>query len=97
MDFEYCYEHGKSLPSNVSLMGGKRVLQRYVLECRENGVIDPRPSPQIWQRNVGSQKYWNFLDISIRDRGQDLTRCLDVTSRPVGEIIKDRARIYSIT
>ncbi|GBN69207.1 hypothetical protein AVEN_268475-1 [Araneus ventricosus] len=23
----YCYNHGKSLPSNASLMGGKRVLQ----------------------------------------------------------------------
>ncbi|GBM50505.1 hypothetical protein AVEN_254781-1 [Araneus ventricosus] len=21
---------------------------------------------RIWQRNLGSQKYWNFLDISIR-------------------------------
>ncbi|GBO16974.1 hypothetical protein AVEN_2868-1 [Araneus ventricosus] len=30
----YCYEHGKSLPSNGSLMVGKRVLQGYVWERR---------------------------------------------------------------
>ncbi|GBM71415.1 hypothetical protein AVEN_208127-1 [Araneus ventricosus] len=33
-------EHGRSLPSNVSLMVGKRVLQGYVWECRGNGAID---------------------------------------------------------
>ncbi|GBM19562.1 hypothetical protein AVEN_365-1 [Araneus ventricosus] len=37
----YYYEHGNSLPSHVSLMVGKRVLQGYVWECRENRAIDP--------------------------------------------------------
>ncbi|GBO10716.1 hypothetical protein AVEN_32885-1 [Araneus ventricosus] len=38
---KYCYEHGMSLPSNVSLMVGKRVLQGYVWKVRGNGAIDP--------------------------------------------------------
>ncbi|GBN54331.1 hypothetical protein AVEN_23586-1 [Araneus ventricosus] len=37
----YCYEHGKSLSSNVSLMVGKRILRWYVCEYRKNGAIDP--------------------------------------------------------
>ncbi|GBM00061.1 hypothetical protein AVEN_214128-1 [Araneus ventricosus] len=37
----YCYEHGMSLPSNVGLIVGKRVLQGYVWECWGNGAIDP--------------------------------------------------------
>ncbi|GBN90299.1 hypothetical protein AVEN_127767-1 [Araneus ventricosus] len=47
----------------------------------------PRPW-RLLRRNAGSQKYWNFLDISIRSQDPDLSRCFHVTSRPVGEIIK---------
>ncbi|GBM02419.1 hypothetical protein AVEN_76472-1 [Araneus ventricosus] len=64
-------------------MVGKRDLQGYVWECQGNGSIDPRP----WRRNVGSQKYWNFLDISIRGRDPDLSKWFHVTSRPLGETI----------
>ncbi|GBO09909.1 hypothetical protein AVEN_1636-1 [Araneus ventricosus] len=46
---EYCYEHGKSLRSNVSLMVGKRVLQGYVWEYRRNGAIDLRPWRPFWR------------------------------------------------
>ncbi|GBL66003.1 hypothetical protein AVEN_70320-1 [Araneus ventricosus] len=56
----YCYKHGKSLPSNASLMVGKRVLQGYVWENRRNGAIDPRPWRPFWRQisrqNVGSEK-----------------------------------------
>ncbi|GBN40128.1 hypothetical protein AVEN_244682-1, partial [Araneus ventricosus] len=45
---QYCYEHGISLPSNVSLMVGKIVLQGYVWECRGNGVIDPDHGDEMW-------------------------------------------------
>ncbi|GBM07803.1 hypothetical protein AVEN_33091-1 [Araneus ventricosus] len=77
----YCCELGMSLPSNVSLIIGKRVLQECVWEYKGNGSINSRPWRQIWRlcrRNVGSQKYWNFLDISTRGRDPDLTS--DVTA-----------------
>ncbi|GBN87419.1 hypothetical protein AVEN_218634-1 [Araneus ventricosus] len=31
---------------------------------------------QLWRRNVGSQKYWNFLDISVRGRAPDIQTLL---------------------
>ncbi|GBN42060.1 putative RNA-directed DNA polymerase from transposon BS, partial [Araneus ventricosus] len=36
---EYCYEHGKSLPSNVSLMVGKRVLQSSVASDDQDVIL----------------------------------------------------------
>ncbi|GBM76987.1 hypothetical protein AVEN_161465-1 [Araneus ventricosus] len=45
------------------------------------------PSTPTLRRNGGFQKYWNFLDISIRGRDPDLSRRFHVTSRPVKETI----------
>ncbi|GBN77359.1 hypothetical protein AVEN_189682-1 [Araneus ventricosus] len=38
----------------------------------------PRPWRPFWRRNVGSQKYWNFLDISNRGRDPYLSRWFHV-------------------
>ncbi|GBM09858.1 hypothetical protein AVEN_199870-1 [Araneus ventricosus] len=49
-----------------------------------NGAINTRPWRQIrrlLRRHVCSQKYWNFLDISIRGRDSDLS-IYHVRSRP---------------
>ncbi|GBN88789.1 hypothetical protein AVEN_72334-1 [Araneus ventricosus] len=67
------------MESNVSLMVGKRVLQGYVWGIRGNGAIYPRHWRPFWQGNVRSQKYWNFLDFSIRAGFIQMIPC-DVTA-----------------
>ncbi|GBM50035.1 hypothetical protein AVEN_183600-1 [Araneus ventricosus] len=39
----YCYEHGMSLPGNVSLTVGKIVLQGLVWNARQRPGLDPSP------------------------------------------------------
>ncbi|GBN78626.1 hypothetical protein AVEN_88415-1 [Araneus ventricosus] len=58
----YCYEHVKSLSSNVSLMVGKRVLQGYVLECQGNRAIDPDLGDHFG--NFGDE-VWDFKNAGI--------------------------------
>ncbi|GBM98368.1 hypothetical protein AVEN_137647-1 [Araneus ventricosus] len=76
-------------------MVGKRVLQGYVWEWWRNRAIDPRPWRQtwrpIWRRNLGSQNYWNFLDVCIRGRASDLSRLFYMTLHPVRKSIKARS------
>ncbi|GBM86240.1 hypothetical protein AVEN_51764-1 [Araneus ventricosus] len=43
---------------------------------------------RLWRRNMGSQRCWNLLDISIRREDTlECTRSFHVTSRPAGETI----------
>ncbi|GBN92345.1 hypothetical protein AVEN_214886-1 [Araneus ventricosus] len=51
--------------------------------------------PRPWRRNVGSQKYWNFLDISIRGLDSDFIG-FHVTSLPVGETINRPCSDHSV-
>ncbi|GBN70619.1 hypothetical protein AVEN_140737-1 [Araneus ventricosus] len=67
----HCYEHGKSLPSNVSLMVGKEVLQGYVWEYPRNGAIDPLTLAIIFGDEMWDLRSTGIFLISrlgIRDR-----------------------------
>ncbi|GBL68414.1 hypothetical protein AVEN_229650-1 [Araneus ventricosus] len=73
----YCYEHGMSLPGNVSLMVGKRVLRGYVSGIQKVQLEDPdirpilkkklksadRPSRQeIAPQRPATKRYWALSD-----------------------------------
>ncbi|GBO27527.1 hypothetical protein AVEN_262540-1 [Araneus ventricosus] len=81
---KYCYKHGKLLPSNVSLMVEKRVLQdKYGMTSAAKSGSLTLATWRLWRRNMGSQKCWNLLDISIRREDTlECTRRFHVTSRP---------------
>ncbi|GBN24937.1 hypothetical protein AVEN_170657-1 [Araneus ventricosus] len=47
-----------------------------------------RQTWRLWRRNMGSQRCWNLLYISIqREDTLECTRSFHVTSRPAGETI----------
>ncbi|GBN04307.1 hypothetical protein AVEN_188263-1 [Araneus ventricosus] len=84
----YCYKHGKSLPSNVSLMVGKRVLHE---------MTDSSP---VWTPDLGvklgdfGDEIWDLKGtgiLSISLLGEEIrhecARSFHVTSRPAGETI----------
>ncbi|GBM41088.1 hypothetical protein AVEN_28860-1 [Araneus ventricosus] len=62
--YTYCYEHGKSLPSNGSLIVGKRVLQGRgdTLECTRRFHVTSRAvgetikEPQLDHRGVAADR-----------------------------------------
>ncbi|GBM39105.1 hypothetical protein AVEN_73047-1 [Araneus ventricosus] len=69
------------LSSGISLMVGKRQLQRFLLAIGDGKPLTPRP---FWRQNESPQKCWNFRDISHTSRDPDFSRDFHVASRPVG-------------
>ncbi|GBM24117.1 hypothetical protein AVEN_16033-1 [Araneus ventricosus] len=54
-DTTYCYKHEKSLPSNLSLMVGKRVLQ---------GKYEMTDSSHVWTPDLGDE-IWGLKGAGI--------------------------------